>query len=715
MKMGIRIEEINAQGVGPLAEFSGKLGDLNLIYGKNEKGKTYLVEFIIKSLFKNNKEFLLRSGESSGKVIVSGLGDQPEVFSPKSPRKLEDFLLTDHPGMPTNVSRLLVVKGAELSLDNKKADGISKSVIKSFLTSENKLDQIQKKIQKTIQSAVIEDGIIQGNRTGDLKTRSELDDKLQALRQLQEKVNQSYSEGVIAKVKETIDRLETEVKEQINAKRYLAYTISQQQQEIENFLIKINAQELIQLRSNYDEWNRQKSDLEDEAAEFEQTKVEAEQYPWLETAVEEYEKFMDKGGVSPKKALIIIGSILIGLGLLVGAVGGVVSIRGESSVGFVISTLGMSALMIGLILCGIYFRSLSKKNAAYSESEELDRISEAFQEKFDRPLKDLATLKAMEKEYHDRHSRVEALVEVNEKTEGKIRELAFQIESGLQKLGIWSADVDEWKKNILTLESQMQEWDSEKQETKVSLASLGVEERDFIAKDPGRAYEKQILLRVEEDLKQAQADLREEEQNLELLKTEVQTTLRENEIMDWVGLFDRLLQEINRVSGEYQSVTSKILAGITVNQMIEEVRTREDENIMQQLKSPNIQTPLSNITSHYQYLTFEGETIRVGDKYEEFDVGDLSTGAQEQVLLALRLGFVHNLIGDSSAFLILDDAFQHSDWTRRENLISQMVGMVESGWQVIYFTMDDHIRDLFMETGQKNFGKQYKQFILGEK
>ena len=77
---------------------------------------------------------------------------------------------------------------------------------------------------------------------------------------------------------------------------------------------------------------------------------------------------------------------------------------------------------------------------------------------------------------------------------------------------------------------------------------------------------------------------------------------------------------------------------------------------------------------------------------------EISTGAREQVLLSLRLGFAANLFKDDQLFLILDDAFQHSDWTRRKNLVQQMFQLASNGWQIVYFTMDDHIKGLFENT-----------------
>ena len=33
-------------------------------------------------------------------------------------------------------------------------------------------------------------------------------------------------------------------------------------------------------------------------------------------------------------------------------------------------------------------------------------------------------------------------------------------------------------------------------------------------------------------------------------------------------------------------------------------------------------------------------------------------------------------------------------------MIDTMVELARNGWQIIYFTMDDHIRDLFQEKGR---------------
>jgi uncharacterized protein YhaN len=100
-----------------------------------------------------------------------------------------------------------------------------------------------------------------------------------------------------------------------------------------------------------------------------------------------------------------------------------------------------------------------------------------------------------------------------------------------------------------------------------------------------------------------------------------------------------------------------------------------------------------------------GETV-------DYNLADLSTGAREQVLLALRMGFASRLAGGQPLFMLLDDAFQHSDWQRRERLVEQVLRMVRAGWQVTYLTMDDHLRDLFDAAARQALDGDYRLHLL---
>ena len=107
-------------------------------------------------------------------------------------------------------------------------------------------------------------------------------------------------------------------------------------------------------------------------------------------------------------------------------------------------------------------------------------------------------------------------------------------------------------------------------------------------------------------------------------------------------------------------------------------------------------------------MSLKGDRLIVSDKVRDFPLNDLSTGTQEQVLLVLRIGCAAYVLGKQSLFLVLDDAFQHADWERRERLMDEVIRLGKKGWKILYLTMDDHIRDLFQDRGVKEFKKGFR-------
>ena len=121
---------------------------------------------------------------------------------------------------------------------------------------------------------------------------------------------------------------------------------------------------------------------------------------------------------------------------------------------------------------------------------------------------------------------------------------------------------------------------------------------------------------------------------------------------------------------------------------------------------------MKKITGKYQSLNLIDDQVYARDPYQDYPLRDLSTGAREQVQLALRLGIASHISGGEPLFVILDDAFQHSDWDRRKSLVQGTVDLAKNGWQVIYLTMDDHIRNLFLEIGKAGLKNKFKSFTL---
>jgi hypothetical protein len=203
-----------------------------------------------------------------------------------------------------------------------------------------------------------------------------------------------------------------------------------------------------------------------------------------------------------------------------------------------------------------------------------------------------------------------------------------------------------------------------------------------------------------------------EKHNIDTLKTDISVATGLNS-RDIRQLLTALEDKREIADKTYKDLTARILAENTVYRTICEYRSLENAKLEEALASVEVVSPLYQITKHYTGLKMDSDRylILTTAEGEEFPLEQLSTGAAEQVYIALRTAFAEISMGET-AFLILDDAFQHSDWERRKNLVNHVIGLVNNGWQVFYFTMDDHLQKLFDKTGREFVQAEYKYINL---
>ena len=197
--MNIRIEQIKVRRDGPLRDdFELKCADLNLIHGANETGKSYLVECLIKSLFKTTgkiaQPWVIRPWKLREQVSVSGvsgLEETPVVFKPSSKEKLDTLWHVAEHELPENLAHLLVVKQGEtwLSPAGDAEDGVGMDVLRNFLSGEKLLEGLENRIPKTLRSASINAGQIEGSARGEIKERATLKKQLESLDALLDQCN----------------------------------------------------------------------------------------------------------------------------------------------------------------------------------------------------------------------------------------------------------------------------------------------------------------------------------------------------------------------------------------------------------------------------------------------------------------------------------------------------------------------------------------------
>ncbi len=305
-------------------------------------------------------------------------------------------------------------------------------------------------------------------------------------------------------------------------------------------------------------------------------------------------------------------------------------------------------------------------------------------------------------------------VKTNEELEGlgdHMKELKQAIETEFKKINEEELSEDKWKERVNEIEKSRNDILNQAKDKQGELRGLGIIESDYEKENPRKEYTQSKLDQVENELEALDEKVKEEEKRLSDLQSNICSITEADITTNWTDLIERLYQKKEEVKKEIEEIESRIISGIKVHQIIEEFHQEEDIKLLEGLNSQEVSEYLSTLTGKYKKLFFEEAGISVSDDYDNFLLKDLSTGAKEQVMLALRIGFLKRSMRQDSAFLILDDAFQHSDYTKRPILVDTLFDLANNGWQIIYFTMDDHIKSLFNEKS-KSIEERYKEFTL---
>lgn len=689
--MAIKISRIEVDKLGPLASFKNDLRAVTLIYGHNEKGKTFLVEFILKSLFKNLTGFKdeFRISKPSGKVIVTGLENEPVTFSPNSKNKLESKWEENGQGVPSNMARLLVVKGGDANIE-RNSEGISQDAIREILSNQGILDSVQRNIgQKSIQGATIESDEITGPNFGDLLKRKESRSQVKVINQLLDKINIELADGDGITLENKITVVEERIRSLEAAKKYAAYCVAQEKAKADSEIKRFDDAQFQHIDEIFGAYSRKKEFLISKQKELDEASQRGMHYPWLKEAVEEYQKGLGQTFETRLPVYFIIA-------LLLSLASGVLIILEQR----------WPALVCILFSVGIwfwYFQKVNKMQVNQAEAQELGKIRAVYHEKFNEPCRDISSmrvkLEAIAVDYH----AVQLIDKDIDKGKGEIRDLTNEIQQGLKGLGKSRLSPEQWEETISKFRQKLNDLNAQSNRCEKDLAHYDIDPSDFIDIDPGILYKRTDYDNVKIERDRLIKEKNDLEQSLQILKSEVQAVIGEYSVTDWAELIHKLREMRSRKLAEYTRYTSGIIAGKLLHQTIGKIREQEDEKISENLNSAIVREPLKQISKHYVSVVLDDGSVKIMDEFnQEFNFNELSTGAREQIFLALRMGFASKVMQGDTAFMILDDAFQHSDWERRPGLIDNTFKFAKKGWQVIYFTMDDNIRDLFDQKGKKS-------------
>ncbi len=697
--MAIKIEKITVKNLGPLQDFSADFGLFNLIFSKNECGKTFLTEFIIRSLFKNTKRWQFREN-GSGKVTVSGLNGTKGLtelteFSPNAAKKLEDYWEKNEAGMPLSMVKLLVSKGGEPAIEDS-SEGIGKSLIKEIFSGISLLDRIDSdnNISRTVKGAQFEDGNINIGAAGEGRALRQLKSETAKINGLFSEIESKYTTGLLQGYKTQAEQLKVHREKLHSAKCHEAFVISEKIKELNNRLLQNSEEELGRLLRDISLYESRISEYDGKAAQFDEFGKRCQNYQWLQRALPLYEKFSTVAFKRPKIAIVIISGVFALSAVLFSI--------------FNISAGTISALVVSAGLMAFYLFRAAGLSKSAGQRNELENLKNEFKNRTGIELTNIATFNLendRQKEFYDKSKLLEDQIE---DLRIKIRELKNVIGQSFYALTQKQVTEPQWHSVISAKREEDRSLRNEIDALRVNQADLAVREIDYQPQDPAIKFSYDESGKTEAAIVETDKRIGEIEVNISSLKYGVCIETNDDQSIGWEQLMENLRKKRFEKQKELDDCEARIIAGIIVHSEVTALRQEEDQKITEGLQSETVVGPLKEITGKYNRLFMQDDNLMVSDDYNNYCIRDLSTGAREQVMLALRIGFASKVLKQDTLFLILDDAFQHSDWDKRKILVSKLADIALSGWQIIYFSMDNHIRELFDEAGTRFKKDDYK-------
>lgn len=696
--MSVSIEKITVENVGPLGEQTFEFGPFNLIYGHNETGKTFLVEFILQSLFRHAANWQLRNITGRGKVTLTGLGANPAEFMPESTRKLEDYWEEQEAGLPVNMARLLVVKGSELALSSGVPGGVGRSVLKTSLSRESLLDDILSPIQQTLLDASLESGTIIADRRGKIKDREELARDLDQLQELISDVEESYSGGPVRELTLRLDKIQASLQDQRKARRHHAFQLHQKRQELQEKRSRLQDKNIQELRDHIRDHQNLASELKEIQNDLSGKKAASKKYLWLKNARETWEDLDLDRSDQPRLIIAILGMMLITGGIIFGFLN--------------LPWVSLGISIPGLLLVAYHGWRLTAWSRSAADNQERESIRRAFQEKFDRSLDGLTDIKIRLEQLREDHIQAKQMEDKLQEKKQSQDQLEEDIQALFHQLAERKIPPAEWEDELKKIRENARTMDEKLKHLEIELSKLSIPEEQYRSQPGPVPYDRETFRSLQDKAHDLEEDIEEQKDELDRLKHRICSRTGDDIDTPWNELIANLSTLHRQKQDRCKSLTAEIVAKIGVTEVLEEVRAEEDEKIRRGLQSDEVLEIINSVTGEYTSLDLRGDELVVAGEYGNYPLKDLSTGAREQIQLALRMGFASHISGGDPLFLILDDAFQHSDWDRRQQLVKRVIEMANTGWQIVYLTMDDHLRDLFLEAGERLFPDQFKSYTL---
>ena len=727
----MRIKEVNVRKYGPVDDFRLICDDIQVIYGRNEAGKTALVDAITTALFqkksvfpgqdrfKEDKSFLLSKNvtvilEHSGKnyffpgplkfeqlinlphyhlagLFIIRAGD----LSLRKDKKWEDRVKEFLSGIPANIERIKEKIGEEVDLTpsgdwSDRQPARKKTKIKE---KEERVEDLLRAIEKL--KLIRQKEKILKDKTG---RRDNLKRKLEDIRALK-----SYK--LHKRIKDAYLNWRRNKSFFLDYQRYLNDDLElwlKNEREKESFTSKINSckyeieailkdletmdEESLHLKKNREDLLNKKRMIAAFSIDKDMTDVSFSQR-----------------NISNKTSKLLL---YITLGVILSVIGGILLLLSKSFSGW--SLVYFVSLITGIyLLINSYFLNKLKMNLKKKKEEILEKGKKIWPECGS--LNEIFTkCNSLDLEISKIESKLDYIERKKEEKLLSLKKKKEELKSVEKQLHFIDENIKKLReKTGLSSFSQLEKKLAEKREIELEIKSLEKILADSTGTDDLLAWEREAEkevpepdveeedLRIEGKIEEELSRLNEEIQSLkEEIASFVQGELGRLQIKKITDIWTELEEVESTLRHWYQDREAALLAWEILDKIGQDTEKVLLDTIMDEKKGVSFYFNL--ITSgRYKKVNWKENSLYVEHSDGKiYPVNVLSSGTQDQLFFSLRLGILKRGLPEGT-FILLDDAFLTSDTTRREQQVRVCYQLVREGWQIFYFTVDEGLRDLF--------------------
>jgi len=741
----MRIKKFHITHYGPLPD-RGKinLSDFNLIYGVNETGKTLTLEALIKLLLGNKvKDFkgINRVNEAVDGYVIVKVENEEKKLGRKI--HLDDIV----PITARECRNIFVIRNSDLSIES---EATFYTEITNRLTGlqTNRIDNVRKKI---LEISSLTPGGDYSNRREDNHLKTKIEDAyrlLEDIKSLKYEIEENRIEELErewvrlfdeikakeilrGKLEEARKRLSYEsaasalskidegrkILEDLTAFREEDFTrwrdAERETKRVEKELIKMYDV----LRESKTKIKNIEDELKEKESEFQITKNKKEKIDGLKSRMADIKKQKIEASSESSLTFVSKSSFFIVSAIFALSILGMIL---KQMPVFIVMTAVFSVfffVLLGLKMKSNRNRALFGKNFAGlkmdlaeigfkgEEIEDLLGEVEAF------------SLKFGEKEGDINIKKVEAgtlsniIAEIQEERAPEQKRKIERNSEIIQKIkaATFVDSLDRYGENLRKKQGLEREIDKEE---RVLEEILGKENRREkiqelkVFKDKAKDVEfneKEYDI-LSQEISLSREQLGELEGNLNVLSEKFKEVEKKaNKILSEKDLRCHGSTDLENIENKIESfIKEKEIAKEDAQislEILEDIANEEKTKIREQFGPKN---PVSKYFSQmteglYKSVEFEEkeEKIIVVRKDEKILYPwQLSSGTYDQLYFSIRLSLGEELFGGEKGFFILDDPFVKASRNRLKVLIKMLKDISKSGWQIIYFSAKEEIREM---------------------